>query len=53
MKKRLLIQKVSINYVYKLLENCTDDIRVYINRNKLTDEYSTDLVYDDKEEDEK
>ena len=29
-----------INYVYKLLENCTDDIRDYINRNKLTDEYS-------------
>ena len=46
--------KKVINYVYKLLENCTDDIRVYINRNKLTDEYSTDLVYDDdKEEDEK
>ena len=29
-----------INYVYKLLETCTDDIRDYINRNKITDEYS-------------
>jgi molybdopterin-guanine dinucleotide biosynthesis protein A len=29
-----------INYLYKLLENCTDDIRVYINRNKLDEKYS-------------
>ena len=29
-----------INYLYILLENCTDDIRDYIHRNKLTDEYS-------------
>ena len=29
-----------INYVYKLLENCTDDIRSYINRYKITDEYA-------------
>ena len=27
-----------INYIYKLLETCTDDIRDYINRNKITDE---------------
>ena len=29
-----------INYLYKLLENCTDDIRDYINRNKLDEKYS-------------
>ena len=29
-----------INYVIKLLETCTDDIRDYINRNKITNEYS-------------
>ena len=29
-----------INYIIKLLETCTDDIRDYINRNKITDEYS-------------
>lgn len=32
-----------INYVYTLLENCIDDIRIYINRNKLTNDYSTVL----------
>ena len=30
----------SINYIYKLLETCNDDIREYINRNKISDEYS-------------
>ena len=29
-----------INYLYILLENCTVDIRDYINHNKITDEYS-------------
>ena len=29
-----------INYLYVLLENCTDDIRDYINKNKITDKYS-------------
>ena len=32
-----------INYIYNLLENCTDDIRAFISKNKLTDEYSTIL----------
>ena len=32
-----------INYLYILLENCTDDIRDYIHRNKITDEYSKKL----------
>ena len=35
-----------INYVYDLLENCIDDIRVYINRNKITNDYSTVLNID-------
>ena len=30
----------SINYIYKLLETCNDDIREYLNRNKISDEYS-------------
>ena len=30
----------SIKYIYKLLETCNDDIREYINRNKISDEYS-------------
>ena len=30
----------AINYLIKLLETCSDDIRVYINKNKITDEYS-------------
>ena len=30
----------AINYLIKLLETCSDDIRDYINRNKITDEYS-------------
>jgi hypothetical protein len=30
----------SINYIYKLLETCNDDIREYINKNKISDEYS-------------
>lgn len=30
----------SINYIYKLLETCNDDIREYINKNKITDEYT-------------
>ena len=29
-----------INYVIKLLENCTDDIRDYLNLNKISNEYS-------------
>ena len=29
-----------INYINKLFENCHDDIRIYINKNKITDEYS-------------
>ena len=29
-----------INYIIKLFENCHDDIRIYINKNKITDEYS-------------
>ena len=29
-----------INYVVKLLDNCTDDIREYINHNKISSEYS-------------
>ena len=29
-----------INYVVKLLENCTVDIRDYIKTNKITNEYS-------------
>ena len=29
-----------INYVVKLLDNCTDDIREYINHNKISNEYS-------------
>ena len=29
-----------INYVIKLLENCKDDIRDYINHNKISNEYS-------------
>ena len=36
--------KKVINYLHKLLENCTDDIRDYINRNKITDEYSKDEI---------
>ena len=30
----------SINYIYKLLETCNDDIREYINKNKISNEYS-------------
>ena len=30
----------SINYIYKLLETCNDDIKEYINKNKINDEYS-------------
>ena len=30
----------AINYLIKLLETCSDDIRTYINKNKITDEYS-------------
>ena len=29
-----------INYIHKLLETCSDDIRDYISHNKITDEYS-------------
>ena len=36
--------KKVINYLHKLLENCTDDIRDYINRHKRTDEYSKDEI---------
>jgi hypothetical protein len=30
----------AINYIYKLLETCNDDIREYINKNRISDEYS-------------
>ena len=29
-----------INYIIKLLDNCTDDIREYINHNKISNEYA-------------
>ena len=35
-----------INYVYDLLEKCIDDIRDYLKRYKLTDDYSKDLTLD-------
>ena len=30
----------AINYIYKLLETCNDDIREYINKNKISNDYS-------------
>ena len=30
----------AINYIIDLLENCTDDVRQYINLNKISNEYS-------------